>query len=124
MPLYVRAGSIVPMGPDDGMVDREAGRPDRTARLSRERTATFTLYEDENDNYDYEKGAHATIPFHWDDAAKKLTIGEREGEFPGMLEQRTFQIVFVDENHGTGIELSQRADKVVKYSGKGISVSR
>jgi len=82
------------------------------------------LYEDEGDDYNYEKGAHATIRFDWDDAAKTLTIGERQGEFPGMLGERTFHIVFAGENHGAGIELSQRADKVVKYSGKAISVTR
>ena len=84
----------------------------------------FTLYEDENDNYDYEKGVYATIPLHWDDAAQTLTIGERKGEFPGMLENRTFRVVFVRENHGVGVNASDEAEKVVQYSGKQISVSR
>ena len=52
---------------------------------------SFTLYEDENDNYNYEKGAYATIPIHWDDAKHTLTIGERQGHFPGMLEHAKFQ---------------------------------
>ena len=83
----------------------------------------FTLYEDENDNYDYEKGVYATIPLHWDEAAQTLTIGERKGQFPGMLESRSFRVVFVSENHGVGINPTDEADKVVQYSGKQISLT-
>ena len=83
----------------------------------------FTLYEDENDNYNYEKGVYATIPLHWDDAAKTLTIGDRKGEFPGMLQSRSFRVVFVRENHGVGINAADEADKVVQYSGKQITVT-
>jgi alpha-D-xyloside xylohydrolase len=83
----------------------------------------FTIYEDENDNYNYEKGAYATIPLHWDDAAKTLTIGERKGQFPGMLETRTFRVLFVQENHGVGVNPADEADKVVQYSGKALSVT-
>ena len=82
----------------------------------------YALYEDENDNYNYEKGAYATIPFHWDDAHQVLTIGDRQGTFPGMLTERTFQIVFVGENHGIGIEAAS-PDKVVRYSGKQVTVT-
>ncbi len=81
------------------------------------------LYEDENDNYDYEKGAYATIRIDWDDASGKLTIGAREGKFPGMLERRTFHIVYAGEDHGAGIELSKQADAVLEYSGKAITIS-
>jgi len=65
----------------------------------------------------------ATIGFHWDDAAKTLTIGDRRGQFPGMLESRTFRVVFVMENHGTGGDLTATADKTVKYSGKTVTVT-
>ena len=71
-------------------------------RIYRGADGDFTLYEDENDNYNYEKGVYATIPLHWDDAAHTLTIGDRKGQFPGMLENRTFRVVFVRENHGVG----------------------
>ena len=81
-------------------------------------TADFTLYEDENDNYNYEKGVYATIPLHWDDAKQALTIGDRKGQFPGMLENRTFRVVFVGENHGAGIGPEERPDKTVEYAGK------
>ncbi|HEY2545899.1 MAG TPA: DUF5110 domain-containing protein, partial [Candidatus Acidoferrum sp.] len=84
---------------------------------------SFTLYEDENDSYNYEKGAYATIPLTWDDTAQTLTIGDRTGAFPGMLETRTFRIVFVAENHGTGAAFTENADKTVHYSGKKLTVT-
>jgi len=84
--------------------------------------ANFTLYEDENDNYEYEKGVHATIRVQWHEAGKKLTIGEREGKFPGMLEKRTIRIVVVGEGRGDGIEPAREVDKTVEYHGKQITV--
>ena len=78
---------------------------------------TFTLYEDENDNYDYEKGVYATIAFHWDDAKRQLTIDDRKGSFPGMLKERTFNIVLVGKDHGTGVEITDNPDKTVRYQG-------
>jgi alpha-D-xyloside xylohydrolase len=78
---------------------------------------SFTLYEDENDNYDYEKGLYATIPLHWNDARHQLTIGARKGEFPGMLTKRSFQVVVVGKSHGTGVEVTGNPDKVVSYTG-------
>ena len=78
---------------------------------------SFTLYEDENDNYNYEKGIYATIDFKWNDAVKVLTIGKRNGEFPGMLKERTFKIVLINHYHGTGLEICPAPDKEVKYDG-------
>src|SRR5581483_10138825 len=86
--------------------------------------ADFTLYEDENDGYNYEKGVYATIPLHWDDKAQTLTVGARKGRFPGVLESRTFHVVFVRENHGVGVNPAGVADKIVPYSGQQITVSR
>jgi len=122
MPLYVRAGSIVPMGPPIQWSAEKPADPIEL-RVYRGGDAEFTLYEDENDNYNYEKGVYTTIPFRWDDVNQVLTIGDRRGEFPGMLAQRTFQIVFVGEDHGTGIEPERSPDKVVPYSGKQITVT-
>lgn len=121
LPLYVRAGSIVPLGPDEEWSTEKQPDPIEI-RIYRGADADFTLYEDENDNYDYEKGVYATIPLHWDDAKQSLTIGDRKGQFPGMLQNRTFQIVFVSGNHGTGIAPTENADKVVSYSGEEITV--
>jgi len=122
LPLYVRAGSIVPLGPDEEWSTQKPADPIEL-RIYRGANGDFVLYEDENDNYDYEKGVYATIPLHWDDAAQTLTIGERKGQFPGMLESRAFRVVFVSENHGVGINPADEADKVVQYSGKRIAVT-
>ena len=122
IPLFVRAGSLLPLGPDieyaaEGTVDP------MEIRVYRGANGEFTLYEDENDSYNYEKGAHATIPFSWDDRGQTLTIGDRTGTFPGMLESRTFRIVFVAENHGVGGGLTETADQTVKYSGKKLTLT-
>jgi alpha-D-xyloside xylohydrolase len=122
LPLYVRAGSIVPLGPDQEWSTEKAEDPIEL-RIYRGADGDFTLYEDENDTYNYEKGAYATIPLHWDDAAHTLTIGDRKGQFPGMQESRSFRVVFVRENHGVGANASDEADKVVQYSGKQITVT-
>jgi len=76
------------------------------------------LYEDENDNYNYEKGVYATIDFSWDDAKHQLTIGKRNGKFPDMLKKRHFHIVLVKKDHGTGVEITDKPDKVILYKGK------
>jgi alpha-D-xyloside xylohydrolase len=78
----------------------------------------FVLYEDQNDGYAYEKGAHATIPMHWDDAGKTLTIGAREGSFPGLLTERTFRVVVVGSGHGVGIGETEKAEAEVRYKGE------
>jgi len=121
MPLFVRAGSIVPMGPDLQYAAEKPADPIEL-RVYRGADGAFTLYEDENDGYNYEKGVYATIPIEWKEATKTLTIGERKGKFPGMLERRTFRIVFVNENHGAGIEPIVQADKTVTYIGQALSV--
>jgi alpha-D-xyloside xylohydrolase len=81
------------------------------------------LYEDENDTYDYEKGIYATIPIVWDETKQTLTIGERKGTFPGILANRTFQVVFVKEGHGVGGASTQQPDKKVQYSGSSVTVT-
>ena len=123
LPLYVRAGSIVPLGPDEEWSSEKPADPIEL-RIYAGADGDFTLYEDENDSYNYEKGVYATIPLHWDDKAQTLTIGERKGQFPGMLENRSFRVVFVGENHGVGVNATDEPDNVVQYSGKQISVSR
>lgn len=76
----------------------------------------FVLYEDENDNYNYENGTFATIHFNWNDKEKTLIISERKGEFPEMLEERTFLIVIVGKGYGVGVTTNE-FDKEIKYSG-------
>lgn len=84
----------------------------------------FTLYEDEGDSYRYERGVHATIPIAWDDAAGALTIGARRGRFQGMLARRTFRVVFVGPGRGVGVPAAVRADRVVAYDGRAVTVAR
>jgi len=121
IPLYVRAGSILPMGPDVEYAAEKPADPIEL-RVYRGANAGFTLYEDENDTYAYEQGAYATIPLQWDEAAQALTIGQRQGSFPGMLVNRTFRVVFVAENHGAGIGAAAQPDRTVRYDGTAITV--
>ena len=122
IPLHVRA-IILPMGPDLEWAAQKPADPIEL-RIYTGADGSFTIYEDENDTYAYEKGARATIPMQWDDANRKLVIGDRQGQFPGMLAHRTFRIVFVGEGHGVGIEPSAQVDKIVDYAGEAITVAR
>jgi len=110
IPLYVRAGAILPLGPDIEWSTEKAADPIEL-RVFPGADGDFTLYEDENDNYDYEKGVYATIPFHWDDAQHTMTIGARQGAFPGMLQTRTFRVA-----------INGRPGKTVEYSGAEVRV--
>ena len=122
LPLYVRAGSILPLGPKLEWSTQYPADPVEL-RVYRGADGNFTLYEDENDNYNYEKGLYSTIALHWNDAERVLTLGDRKGNYPGMLVARTFRVVFVAPEHGVGVEPEARPDRVVRYSGKAISVS-
>jgi alpha-D-xyloside xylohydrolase len=122
LPLFVRAGSIVPFGPDLEYAAEKPADP-MEIRVYRGANGSFTLYEDENDNYNYQRGAYATIRFTWDDASHTLTIGERAGSFPGMLQSRTLRVVFVGTGHGVGAALTPSADKSLTYTGKTITVT-
>lgn len=121
IPLFIKAGSILPWGPKVQYA-AEKKWDDLEIRIYPGANGTFTFYEDETDNYNYEKGMYSTIEFNWDDAAKTLTIGDRKGEFPGMLKNRSFKIVMVNEKNGTGMDESAHPSKKVTYSGKNISV--
>ncbi|KAA6330245.1 Alpha-xylosidase BoGH31A [termite gut metagenome] len=116
IPLYVREGAIIPYGPDMQYSDEK--KPELiTLYVYAGQNGTFTLYEDEGVNYNYEKGQYATIPFTYNDASRSLIIGKREGEFPGMLANRKFNIVIVDKNTPKPFDLNTKG-KVVEYDGK------
>jgi alpha-D-xyloside xylohydrolase len=117
MPLYVRAGSIIPMGPLLQYVGEKPVDPIEL-RVYRGANGAFTLYEDEGDTYHYEKGVYATIPITWNEATQTLTIGARKGSFPGMLRKRTFNVVFVSASHGNGVEVTNHPDRTIQYSGR------
>ncbi|MBN1894550.1 DUF5110 domain-containing protein, partial [bacterium] len=122
MPLYVRAGSIIPMGPFLQYAAEKPADPVEL-RIYPGADGQFTLYEDENDNYNYEKGVYATIDLTWDDGAHRLIIGERKGGFPGMLKERTFRVIRVGRDHGTGVETEQDMDAQIHYRGKETVIS-
>jgi alpha-D-xyloside xylohydrolase len=121
MPLFVRAGSIVPMGP---LIEYATERPADTIELRVYPGADgqFKLYEDGNDGYQYERGQFAVIPLEWVDARQELVIGAVRGSFPGMLKHRVFRLVLVKEGHGVGVEPRMVFDKVVEYSGREVRV--
>ncbi|HVM62488.1 MAG TPA: TIM-barrel domain-containing protein [Verrucomicrobiae bacterium] len=121
MPLFVRSGSIIPYGP---AIEYAAQSADPIElRVYPGADGTFTLYEDEGNNYNYEKGIRATIPMKWNEASHTLEIGRREGKFPGMLKERTFRIVWVSPGHGAGIAPVEQPDTIIPYSGKALKVS-
>ena len=100
VPMFVRAGSIVPLGPEMQYVGEKAW-DNLEMRVYPGADGTFTLYEDEGDSYNYEKGVHSTITFLWNDKSRTLTIGERKGEYPGMLKSRRFTVVLPNGNSQT-----------------------
>ena len=109
VPMFVRVGSILPFGPEMQYVGEKAW-DNLELRVYPGADATFTLYEDEGDNYNYERGVYSTINFEWSDRSRTLTIGQRKGSFPGMIQSRKFTIVLPD---GTS--------SVVEYQGKEVS---
>ena len=122
LPLYVRAGSIIPLGPNMQYATEKPADPIEL-RIYRGANGTFMLYEDDNETYDYEKGKRATIPISWNEDAHTLEIGKRSGEFPGMLKERTFHVTWVADGHGAGIPSTKNPDVVVSYKGEAVKVS-
>ena len=124
MPLYVRQGTILPWGPKV-QYSEQSNWDNLEIRIYPGADGQFTLYEDERDNYNYEKGHFSEIPFTWNDATHTLTIGQRRGTFEGMLQNRTFRIVLVDPTQrlGLGIQQSVRFSKEIAYSGTEVSVA-
>jgi alpha-D-xyloside xylohydrolase len=123
LPLYVRAGSIIPMGPRVQYTSQKAADPIEI-RVYPGADGDFTLYEDDGETYNYEKGAYSTIPMHWSEANKTLTLGERQGSFSGMLQSRVFNVIWVSEGHGNGLGPTEAIDKAVQYDGHAVTVTR
>ena len=120
MPLYVRAGSIIPFGPAMQWSD-EKPADDILLAVYAGKDACFNLYEDENVNYNYEKGFFANIPITWDEAARTLTIGERKGSFEGMLQNRTFRVILVEPGRPWAYD-PDAPGVAVQYDGKPVEV--
>lgn len=115
IPLFVRAGSIIPFGPVLQYSTEKSADPVEL-RVYPGADGAFTLYEDEGDGYRYEDEVYSTIPMTWDDKARTLTIGARRGAFPGMLKERLFRIVLVSPGNGAGMAPAARTHEV-RYTG-------
>jgi hypothetical protein len=122
MPLFVRAGSIIPMGP---FMQYATEKPADTleVRVYRGADGQFTLYEDENDNYHYEQSQYSVIPFTYHDSSRQLIIGSRRGTFTAMPQNRIFNIVWVDTGKGIGVQSSVLFDTVIHYNGSQMGVT-
>jgi len=118
--LFVKAGSIIPMGK---FIQYAGQKPADTLeiRIYKGADGKFELYEDEGDNYNYEKGHFTVVPFSWDDQHQTLTIGNKQGDFANCLKKRIFNIVFVNEKNGFDINYSA-LKKEVPYNGKNIII--
>jgi alpha-D-xyloside xylohydrolase len=121
MPLYIKAGSIIPMGAE---VEYATQKPaDKIElRIYQGADGQFKYYEDENDNYNYEKGKSATFTLSWNDKKHQLSISDTKGNFNGMLKRRTFNVVLVNGLHGSTEVVTAKPDKIVTYVGKTMSV--
>ena len=120
MPLFVRSGAIIPFGPEmQWSAEKPADLIDLYVYAGSD--GKFTLYEDEDVNYNYEKGAYATIEFSYDNATKTLTIGERKGDYPGMLKERKFNVVLVSAENPVGYSRDNRGVEVA-YDGKACQI--
>ncbi|MDW8852164.1 glycoside hydrolase family 31 protein [Flavobacterium sp. MMLR14_040] len=121
IPFFVKAGSIIPWGPKVQYAD-EKKWDNLEIRVYEGADGEFTLYEDEGDNYNYEKGKYATITFKWNDLKKTLTISEQKGSFSGIIKERQFKVVKASSNTGISDIASEKIDKLISYSGNEISI--
>jgi alpha-D-xyloside xylohydrolase len=119
IPLYVRAGSILPMGPNIQYATQSADPIE--LRIYPGADASFNLYEDEGDGYGYENGSYSIIPISYAQSTGKVTIGQRTGSFAGMLPARTFNVVFVEPGKGVDTTVSTAPDCVIPYSGSPVT---
>lgn len=123
LPLYVREGAILPVGPAVQYVAEKPADP-VTLYVYTGKNGEFSLYEDEGTTYDYEKGAFASIPLRYDEQAKTLTIGARQGTYPRMLAERTFNIVWVGKNRPIAWNPDAAPTQTVRYTGAALSVKQ
>jgi alpha-D-xyloside xylohydrolase len=116
IPVFVKAGSIIPMGKFLQYTGQKTADT-LEIRIYKGADGRFELYEDEGDNYNYEKGAYSVIPFEWNEQKQTLTIGKRQGDFKGLLKERIFKIVWVNESEGKGVDIST-SKKSIRYTGQ------
>jgi alpha-D-xyloside xylohydrolase len=122
LPVFVRAGSIVPFGPELQYIAEKPSDP-ITLYIYEGANGSFTLYEDQGSNYDYEKGLFSEIPMQWDDGTKTLTIGGRKGSYEGMLQHRTFQVVRVSPQNAIGFSFTPTPVHTLEYDGAPVKLA-
>jgi len=122
IPVFARAGSLVPFGPELAYTSEKPADP-VTLFVYAGADGAFELYEDDGTSYGYETGAFTRIPFVWNDATSTVTIGAREGSFTGMLSQRTFSFVLVKNGKAVPFSFTPTADKNVTYDGSPVDVA-
>jgi alpha-D-xyloside xylohydrolase len=123
MPLFVRAGAIVPRTVVQQYVDEQPGAP-LTIEVYTGADGSFSLYEDAGRSYGYERGESSRIPLAWDQARGTLTIGAREGSYPGMVASREIRVRWIDGPRGDNGALEPKADATVTYDGSAQVVTR
>jgi len=121
VPLYVRAGSILPVGPERQFIAEKPSDP-ITLYIYQGADGDFLFYEDDGLTNDYEKGVFAVIPLHWDDAARVLILGERRGSFPGMLEKREFRPIVVGPKNAAGFSFEPKSTRRIPYEGRPVTI--
>ena len=121
IPLYVRAGSLLPLGPEEEYAGEKPNGPIEL-RVYPGADGKFTLYQDEGDGYNYEKGSFSTIALTWSDATKTLTLGARSGSYPGMPAEMTFHISRPDGKHAVGEAVEPSPEQTVVYRGTPLKV--
>lgn len=117
IPLYIKAGSILPLG-EVKQYTAADNQDIIELRIYDGTDGSFSLYEDEGDNYNYENGYYSNINISWIDISRTLIIERREGSFKGYIPKITFNVVLVSENHGTGITETTQSDKTAQYIGE------
>ena len=122
IPLFVRAGSIIPVG---GSIQYSSQKTDEPTeiRIYQGADGNFKLYNDEGDNYNYEKGKFKTIGFHWNEKSQQLTIDKAQGSYVGASPKQVFNIVWVGKGNGQGLSTAVKGKKIT-YTGDAVTVKR
>src|SRR5699024_8742066 len=121
IPVFVKAGSILPFGPAEQYTGQKPQNP-VTLYVYTGRDGHFTLYNDDGESYDYQKGEYMEIPIQYDESTHTLHIGKRRGSFPGMLKNRTFNIVWIAKDQPKSLNFEARPDHIVHYDGSKVSL--
>ncbi|SHH16626.1 alpha-D-xyloside xylohydrolase [Chryseolinea serpens] len=123
IPVFVKAGSIIPVGPELQYTAEKVADP-LSIYVYTGANGSFSLYEDNGLNNDYIKGQYATIPLTYTESSQTLTLGKRQGTFDGMLEKKAIQIFWVSRDHPAGMSRDAHPAQVVDYSGEAVTIKK